>query len=314
MMKGKREMEDRENKPDTSSSTMKKCADCGKEISVTATSCPNCGAPQQTTLKKCPDCGKDVSIHASCCPNCGRPLEAAVRTDIKPVNMGFSLFALPIIIVLCSWGSTQEFDFWSATSLFVFIFAAFIGIEAYRNRKIKDIGHPLLWSFGALFLFPIIYPYYMFKRKEIRLDSVLKWVSIPLALLTLYFWIMSYNQPYISFDMGDLNEDIYSSSSSFSSSNNELSFEEVVCQKAKEQMSEFFATMEGSSAPTCTSVAIVKKTTKTKWIGEATASNGKSGEISIDILVFDENDPDPAVMVIPVDQTDFYNPLSEWSL
>lgn len=307
-------MENQENKTDASSGVMKKCPDCGKEVSARATSCPNCGAPLNATIQKCPDCGKDVSIHASSCPNCGRPLEAAVRTDIKPVNMGFSLLALPIIIALCSWASTKEFGFWSATSLFVFIFAVFIGIEAYRNRKIKDIGNPLFWSIGALFLFPIIYPYYMFKRKEIRLDSVLKWVSIPLAVLTMVFWIASYNQPRIKLDSmsnysADFDESDYSSSSSSAPSSNKLSFEEVVCRKAKEEMTEHLAGMEGSNAPACTSVTIVKKVSKTRRIGKATASNGKSGEISIDIMAWDEDDPDPALMVMPVDITDFHNPF-----
>ena len=42
---------------------------------------------------------------------------------------------------------------------------------------------------------------------------------------------------------------------------------------------------------------------------KATASNGKSGEISIDIMAWDEDDPDPALMVMPVDITDFHNPF-----
>lgn len=86
-------MENQENMTEASSGVMKTCADCGREVSARATSCPHCGAPLQATIQKCPDCGKDVSIHASSCPNCGRPLEPATRTDIKPVNMGFSLLA-----------------------------------------------------------------------------------------------------------------------------------------------------------------------------------------------------------------------------
>ena len=104
-------------------------------------------------------------------------------------------------------------------------------------------------------------------------------------------------------------ESDYSSSSSSAPSSNKLSFEEVVCRKAKEEMTELLAGMKGSNAPTCTSVIIVKKVSKTRWIGKATARNGKSGEISIDILVFDENDLDPALMVMPVNMTDFYNPF-----
>ena len=42
---------------------------------------------------------------------------------------------------------------------------------------------------------------------------------------------------------------------------------------------------------------------------KATASNGKSGEISIDIMAWEEDDPDPALMVMPVDITDFHNPF-----
>lgn len=301
-------MENQENMTDVSSGVMKTCADCGQEVSARATSCPHCGAPLQATIQKCPDCGKDVSIHASSCPNCGRPLEPATRTDIKPVNMGFSLLALPIIIVLCSWASTQDFSFWTGTSLFVFIFAVFIGIEAYRNRKIKEIGHPFFWTVGALFLFPIVYPYYMFKRKEIRLDSFQKWLSIPLALLTLYFWIVSYDQPRVHFDRGDFSGPGLVNDTG-SSAGNSVSREEVICRKAKIQITEFLANMEGSKAPSCTSVKLVKKVSDTDWIGQAETSNGKSGEISITVMGFGENDPDPTVVAIPVDVGKFYNPF-----
>lgn len=293
---------------DMSSGMMKTCTDCGREVSARATSCPHCGAPLQATIQKCPDCGKDVSIHASSCPNCGRPLEPATRTDIKPVNMGFSLLALPIIIMLCSWASTHDFSFWTGTSLFVFIFAVFIGIEAYRNRKIKEIGNPFFWTVGALFFFPIVYPYYMFKRKEIRLDSFQKWLSIPLALMTLYFWIVSYDQPRVRFDRSAFSspEPVNDVSSSVVES---VSREEIVCRKAKTQITELLASLEGSAAPSCTSVKLVKKVSNTDWIGMAETSNGKSGEISISIMSFGENDPDPTVMAMPVDLSRFHNPL-----
>ena len=305
-------MENQENKTDASSGVMKKCPDCGKEVSARATSCPNCGAPLNATIQKCPDCGKDVSIHASSCPNCGRPLEAAVRTDIKPVNMGFSLLALPIIIVVCSWLSVLAFEAWSATSLFVFIFAVFIGIEAYRNRKIKDIGNPLLWTIGALFLYPIVYPYYMFKRKEIMLNSVQRWLAIPFALLTLCFWIMSYNQlgRTLQLDPGALSsfdDNSYSLTPAAETGSSSGSLEEAVCRQAKNDMTEWLATMDGSAAPTCTTVTIVKKTTRTKWIGKAKTSDGKSGEISIDIMGGSEDEP--ILMIMPIDVTDFYNPF-----
>ena len=306
-------MENQEQQTNNASSgIMKKCADCGKDVSARATNCPHCGAPMNATIQKCPDCGKDVSIHATSCPNCGRPLEAAARTDIKPVNMGFSLCALPIIIVLCSWASVHDFSFWSATSLFVFIFAVFIGIEAYRNRKIKDIGNPLFWSIGALVLYPIVYPYYMFKRKEIRLDSVLKWISIPLVLVTLYFWIASYNQPQVNFnfDMDDSSSSFsFDTESTSSSSGNSAAREGNICSKAKTEMTEFLSSLKGSAAPTCTSVTVVKKVSNTRWIGKATTSDGKSGEITIDIMGFGDDDDDPVVSASPVNPTDFYDPF-----
>ena len=319
IMEEEKKAENNEIQPDTSGTGLKKCSDCGKDVSSYATSCPNCGAPQNPTIRKCPDCGKDVSIHATSCPNCGRPLEPAARTDLKPVNMGFSLQALPLIILLCSWLSTKEFECWSATSFFVFIFAVFIGIEAYRNRKIKDIGNPFAWILGALFFYPIVYPYYIFKRKEIQLDSIFKLFSIPLAILTLYFWIVSFNTPGAAIGTGSLTiaapsgSSSYSSGSTFSSpeikSEPASSREEYICREAKNGMTEFLSDMEGSRAPSCTSVTIVKKVSSTKWIGKAVTDNGKSGEINIEIMGFGDDDPEPVVMVMPVDITDFYNPF-----
>ena len=86
-------------------------------------------------------------------------------------------------------------------------------------------------------------------------------------------------------------------------------YDQMICSKAKERMTDFLATMDGSKAPTCASVTIVKKVSKTKWIGKATTSNGKSGEITISILAFGDDDSDPALMVMPVDITDFHNPF-----
>lgn len=310
-------MEDKEQAQESSTGVMKKCPDCGKDVSARATSCPNCGAPLQATMQACPDCGKEISIYATSCPNCGRPMEAAARTDIKPVNMGFSLIALPIIIILCSWASIEDFRFWSGISLFVIIFALFIGIESYRNRKIKEIGNPLLWALGAFFFYPIVYPWYMFKRKEIRLDSPLKWISIPLAIITLGFWVVSFDQPVPVFYVNDFpvyDTSDYTSDPDFQSATIETpaaqpavskaSYDEIICKNAKISMTEFLAT-DGSDAPSCTSVTIVKKVSPTRWIGKATTSNGKSGEITIDIMSLGESDPDPVVVVMPVELTDF---------
>ena len=305
-------MEEQEKTLEIPAGTMKKCPDCGKMISARATSCPNCGAPLQTSIRKCPDCGKDVSIYAAGCPGCGRPLEPEVRTDLKPVNMGFSMVALPIIIVLCSWASVLDFSFWSGTSLFVFIFAVFIGIEIYRNRKIKEIGHPAFWALGALFFYPLVYPLYVFKRKELRLDSIFKWLSIPLAILTLYCWIESCSRPRLHIGADSLSSSPsfeYSAPSSSSSFGSAASRDEVICRKARESMTEWLASMQGSKAPSCTEVTILKKVSSSKWIGKATTSNGRSGEISIDAMGLGDDDPDPVVMVIPVDVTDFYNPF-----
>ncbi len=51
------------------------CADCNSEISDSAASCPNCGAPIPVTLKEdeeqCPHCMTVVNSAATTCPGCG---------------------------------------------------------------------------------------------------------------------------------------------------------------------------------------------------------------------------------------------------
>ncbi len=51
-----------------------KCKDCNNEISDSAGSCPNCGAPVPKTIgpdeEQCPYCMTIVNENATTCPNC----------------------------------------------------------------------------------------------------------------------------------------------------------------------------------------------------------------------------------------------------
>ena len=58
----------------------KTCVKCGSIIPMTATFCPNCGAPQpqpgqpQQTQGNCPKCGSPLPAGVKFCPNCGAPV------------------------------------------------------------------------------------------------------------------------------------------------------------------------------------------------------------------------------------------------
>lgn len=51
------------------------CHECGKQISDSAQSCPNCGAPVKAPPKKkfCKYCGSQIMNGATFCPSCGKP-------------------------------------------------------------------------------------------------------------------------------------------------------------------------------------------------------------------------------------------------
>ncbi len=64
------------------------------------------------SLRKCPDCGKDVSSSARACPHCGRPSNEA-RLPFELVGgLGFAV----ICIVALSWHSTWQDDTASASA------------------------------------------------------------------------------------------------------------------------------------------------------------------------------------------------------
>jgi uncharacterized OB-fold protein len=55
---------------------MKKCAECGKNISPRAKFCPACGVSASTPLHgtKCSHCGANNLMEASFCNQCGQSL------------------------------------------------------------------------------------------------------------------------------------------------------------------------------------------------------------------------------------------------
>lgn len=54
-----------------------RCPECGKEISDTAGSCPNCGY-SFTRTKFCKFCGERIPENSVICPKCGRQVENQV--------------------------------------------------------------------------------------------------------------------------------------------------------------------------------------------------------------------------------------------
>ena len=77
------------------------CHECGKQISDSAQSCPNCGAPVKTQPKKkfCKYCGSQIMNGAAFCPSCGKPQTSApsqqpqqlyaVQQPVQPQQMTY---------------------------------------------------------------------------------------------------------------------------------------------------------------------------------------------------------------------------------
>ncbi|MBE7083056.1 MAG: zinc-ribbon domain-containing protein [Clostridiales bacterium] len=58
------------NQNKTQSNEQKICPTCGKQVSITAKFCSECGA-KLPTKKFCSECGKELSANAKFCPECG---------------------------------------------------------------------------------------------------------------------------------------------------------------------------------------------------------------------------------------------------
>lgn len=61
-----------------------RCPECGKEISDTAASCPNCGYSFQK-MKFCKFCGEKIPEDSVICTKCGRQVEN--QTEYKGVTI-----------------------------------------------------------------------------------------------------------------------------------------------------------------------------------------------------------------------------------
>jgi len=55
------------------------CADCGRQILQSATTCPGCGRPKPNLIS-CPHCTLAISKSATTCPHCLKTLGSALHT------------------------------------------------------------------------------------------------------------------------------------------------------------------------------------------------------------------------------------------
>lgn len=63
-----------------------KCPECGKEISDTAQSCPNCGYSFERT-KFCKFCGEKIPSDSIICTKCGRQVENTSQPQVGGITI-----------------------------------------------------------------------------------------------------------------------------------------------------------------------------------------------------------------------------------
>ena len=95
--------------PDSMSNpNLRRCADCGREVSVHAESCPNCGATfvarPRNTFMFCSSCGKQLSDQAIMCPGCGAP------TKLRDAKLSVGIGTIVARIHPFGWLSSSRFD------------------------------------------------------------------------------------------------------------------------------------------------------------------------------------------------------------
>lgn len=104
-------------------------------------------------LIKCPDCGKEISSSAKSCPNCGRPLEVKNSVGVKkPTILGFIGIVCGIIAIYCcaklSFGLAGFFGFGGMIVCFIDIC-----INRMRYNIIPSIIGIVICLLGVLDIF-----------------------------------------------------------------------------------------------------------------------------------------------------------------
>lgn len=61
------------------------CPECGKEISASACTCPNCGF-SIPKMKFCKFCAEQVPVESVVCPKCGKQIEELGKADNIVIN------------------------------------------------------------------------------------------------------------------------------------------------------------------------------------------------------------------------------------
>ncbi len=121
------------------------CSECGKQISDTAASCPNCGAPVKPK-KHCKFCGELIDMDCVICPKCGRQIEEIKRnTDnivINNTNMNSNV-AMATNFVPVPMGKRK--DKWIAFCLCLLL--GFFGGHKFYEGKI-GMGILYIFTFG----------------------------------------------------------------------------------------------------------------------------------------------------------------------
>lgn len=136
--------------------------------------CPNCGqmlGPGSTVCAACRQTVDFTKVRAAAAePPPVAPVSAQVEKPPIPFAGGKSQFSLPIFVAfvlayLLILGA--ERSFLTATQAFYFQLGLLVGCTAWviYDAHIRRVPHPLRWGLGTLFIWLVVFPWYISRRR-----------------------------------------------------------------------------------------------------------------------------------------------------
>jgi len=130
-------------------------------------SCPNCGQLLAASCRVCPSCKQEVNPSEIIRPD----VNVIIAEQVVPLpakeqarfSWGIFFAALGIWLVVTAVAETLLGPVISQVVLFSLV--ALSSVWVYRDAREKNIPTPIRWSLGSLFLWIIIFPWYLARRR-----------------------------------------------------------------------------------------------------------------------------------------------------
>jgi erythromycin esterase len=122
----------------------------------------------------CPDCGAELQVKDGKCPHCGSDLD--IKREKTKKGMGWLLLIIPLVAIVLMWIWIVDMSLVKEPALFlnlvvlvtilstailVYVESSSLGFGTQKKGK-----KPIVLITGMVLLWPIVYPLYLYRRRE----------------------------------------------------------------------------------------------------------------------------------------------------